>query len=202
MSDQPITMGTRARASDWCILRTSGPRTLGLAASLASAGFEVWTPRRVERRRLPRGRKGHKEVEAAIMPTFVFARASQLTELQAIRADPSNPHPAFSLFKHLGRIPLIAEREVAALRAEEEKARLAVLKRQRHTFAPGTRVHVPEGSFAGLSGDVVDGGNGKFALVCFGGSFQVQIATFLLRTDEVQGGPSPGPEETISGIAA
>lgn len=199
MSSQSINPWRRARASDWCILRTSAPRTLTLAASLAAAGIEVWTPKRIDRRRLPRGSKGHKEVEAAIMPTFVFARATELARLQAIRADPISPHPAFSIFHHLDRIPFIAEREVAALRAEEERAQRAALKRQRHTFAPGTRVQVPDGAFAGLGGQVVDGGNGKFALVCFGGAFEVQIATFLLRTDEVQGAPTLSP---LKGVAA
>lgn len=120
------------------------------------------------------------------MPTFVFARATELATLQVIRADPMSSHPAFSIFRHLDRIPFIAEQEVAALRAEEERAQRAALKRHRHTFAPGARVQVPDGAFAGLSGQVIDGGDGRSALVCFGGAFEVKVATFLLRTEEVQ----------------
>ena len=48
-------------------------------------------------------------------------------------------------------------------------------------FAVDQGAHFPEGSFKGLI-DVVEGGDGKFALICFGGSLQVKIATFLLRT--------------------
>ena len=48
---------------------------------------------------------------------------------------------------------------------------------------PSACVHVREGSFTGLTG-VVKGGDGKFALICFGGSLQVKIATFLLRAEE------------------
>lgn len=196
MSVQPIKSPRRVRASDWCIIRMSGARTLAVADSLADAGLEVWTPRRIDRRRLPRGKKGHKEVEVALMPTFAFARATHLRELQAIRADPKTPHPAFSIFKHLNSFPAIGDREINTLRSAEQKARS---KKDRHTFAPGTRVQVPEGAFTGLSGQVVDGGRGKFTLVCFGGSFEVQIATFLLRTDEVQDAAHSG---SATGLAA
>lgn len=196
MSVQPIKSPRRARASDWCILRMSGPRTLAVADSLAEAGLEVWTPRRIDRRRLPRGKKGHREVEVALMPTFAFARVAHLADLQAIRADPKSPHPAFSIFKHLNGFPSVADREINALRAEEQRARV---KKDRHTFAPGTRVQVPEGAFAGLSGQVVESGNGKFTLVCYGGAFEVQIATFLLRTEEVHEAPQSSP---LKGMAA
>jgi hypothetical protein len=189
-----------ASAQRWCILRTSPGRTLGLAASLADAGLDVWTPTVTQSRRVPRS-KQKREVEAPIMPTFVFARAEHIADLTAILALPLNPHPAFSIFRHAGRIPLIADGEIAGARAEEDKGKRTKLKAHRHLFAPGTAVSITEGVGLGMSG-VVEQGDGKFALVCFGGRMAMKIATFLLRTDEVQAAPLPGPEAVISGTAA
>jgi hypothetical protein len=176
------------KAADWCILRTSGARTLALAKSLAGAGFETWTPMHVLRRQRPRS-KVTIEVDLAIMPTFVFVRANRLADLSAVIAQPVSPHPQFSIFRHFGRYPLIAESEVAGMRKEEERHRLTQLKTKRHVFPKGETVRVTEGPAAGLSG-VVQDGDGKFALVAFGGRFRLKIATFLLRTDGVHEAPA------------
>jgi hypothetical protein len=37
------TVTTRNEGLDWCILRTSGPKTLPLARALAEAGLAIWT---------------------------------------------------------------------------------------------------------------------------------------------------------------
>jgi transcription antitermination factor NusG len=180
-------IGRSARASDWCILRTSPGRTLALAKSLSAAGLDVWTPTQTHDRRRPRS-KETVEIEAPIMPTFVFARASLVPELMRLRSLEVSPHPGFSIFQHMGRTPLIADREIANLRVVEEIAVRARLKKShRYVFPAGQKVSVAEGNFVGLEG-VVEGGDGKFALVCFGGAMQFKIATFLLRTDEVQAG--------------
>jgi len=184
----------------WCILRTSPGRTLNLAKSLAAAGLDVWTPIAEQSRRVPRS-KQRREVEMPIMPTFVFARADHIAELTTILSLPINPHPAFSIFRHAGRIPLIADREIAGARAEEDRGKRTKLKAHRHLFATGSTVKVAEGVGAGLSG-IVEQSDGKFALVCFGGRMAMKIATFLLRTDEVHDAPLPGPEAAISGTTA
>jgi hypothetical protein len=179
----------------WCILRTAGPRTLMLAQSLVAAGLDVWTPAQVIKVRRPRSKITRERV-SPIMPTFVFARASHLGELQRLRNLPVSPHPGFSIFRHAGTVPIIGDRDIASLRsleaAEAAKRQAGLdreqrkgLKKQRHVFAIGERVHVPEGSFTGLTG-VVQGGDGKFALICFGGTVQVKIATFLLQGDACQ----------------
>ncbi|MDN4632774.1 hypothetical protein QCD71_14715 [Sphingomonas sp. PsM26] len=180
--------------TDWCILRTSGGRTLNLARSLAEAGFDVWTPRETLSRRVPR-KKTIVDREVAILPTFVFARAVHIPELAAALALPVNPHPSFSIFRYLGDIPLLADREMKSLRDVEDVARLRELKKTRNVVPVGATVTMNEGAFAGLSG-VVTKSDGKFALVAFGGSFEVNIASFLIRTDGVQQ-DSPG-----SGAAA
>ena len=176
----------------WCILRTSGPRTLPLAQSLAAAGLDVWTPAQVIKVRRPRS-KITRERTNPIMPTFVFARAKHLGELQRLRNLPISPHPGFSIFRHAGTVPIIGDREIGSLRALEaaeaakhqaglDREQRKGLKKQRHVFPIGERVQVPESSFTGLTG-VVQGGDGKFALICFGGSVQLKIATFLLRSE-------------------
>ncbi|WP_242140853.1 hypothetical protein [Sphingomonas sp. TREG-RG-20F-R18-01] len=190
------TTARRPRASDWCILRTSPGRTLQLAASLVAAGLDVWSPAQTYDRRKPRS-KATVEITAAIMPTFVFARAGLLPELMRIHALPVSPHPPFSIFRHLGGTVLLFDREIANLREAEElrqRARLKVkdlrqraeLRRShRHVFPTGQKVNLQEGSFVGLEG-VVQGGDGKFALVCFGGAQAFKIATFLLRTEDIE----------------
>jgi transcription antitermination factor NusG len=184
---QQDTIGRRARASDWCILRTSPGRTLALAKSLFEAGLDVWTPKQTHDRRRPRSTKT-VQIEAPIMPTFVFARAILLPELMRLRSLEASPHPGFSIFQHMGRTPLIADREITNLRVVEEIAIRARLKKsERYVFPAGQKVSVAQGNFVGLEG-VVEGGDGNFALVCFGGAMQFKIATFLLRTDEVQAG--------------
>lgn len=180
-------MGRVTEKAGWCILRTSGSRTLALTRSLKAAGFEVWSPVQTATRRRGRARQ-RVEYDAPIMPSFVFARAEQLADLAACLAAPINPHPPFSIFRHAGRIPLIAEREIAALRSEEAKWRdreaRAAAKAHRREFVAGQRVHVDQPAFAGLEGIVEEGGD-QFALVAFGGAIRLKISTFLLRTDGV-----------------
>lgn len=146
----------------------------------------MWTPVHTQSRRVPRS-KVRREIDAPIMPTFVFARADEVDTLIGILALPINPHPAFSIFRHGGRIPLVADSEIAGARAVEERAKRTKLKAERHIFAVGSSVKLTEGAFAGMAGEVIEQDDGKFALVCFGGRHAVKIATFLLRTDEVQG---------------
>jgi transcription antitermination factor NusG len=175
----------RARAHDWCILRTSPGRTLSLAKSLVEAKLDVWTPMQVQSRRRPRS-KDTVEIEAPIMPTFVFARSSLLPELLRIEALPISPHPPFSIYRYLGGIVELFDREITNLRAVEELAQRARLKKShRYVFPAGQKVNVSEGNFTGLEG-VVQGGDGKYALVCFGGSVQFKIATFLLRSEDIE----------------
>ncbi|HEX8382437.1 MAG TPA: hypothetical protein VF592_03580 [Sphingomonas sp.] len=216
----------QGREGGWCILRTSGPRTLALARSLAAAGFEVWTPARTFRRVLQKGRKGERkvQVDAPILPTFVFARASHLSALAYAAAEPVSPHPPFSIFRHGGRIPLVNGSDVAGLRDEEGRAaeawralldadtreeaqriRIAALKTERarrkaqraerRTFQPGDQVDIGEmPAFTGKIGTVIKG-DGRSALVDFGGAFPMRIEAWRLSPHDVQ-------EENIAAQAA
>lgn len=176
--------GHQGAGMRWCILRTSGGRTLPLANSLLGAGFDVWTPVQTLTKR--RGRTRERiAYDAPIMPTFVFARAYQLVDLARIAAQPSSSHPDFSIFRHLGRVPLILDAEVAEARRVEERGRRAAIVGTRKSFVVGQPVRVSEGPGAGLSGEVVANGDGKFVLVAFG-AVRLKIGAWLLGTDEVQ----------------
>jgi len=168
--------------SSWIILRTAGTRTLPLWRSLADAGFDTWTPRETVTRRRPRSRE-ERTIKRAILPTFVFVAADRLTDvLEALRA-PVNPHPGFSLVSHAGRVPAVAERDIAGLRSAEAEAVRAAERRlrksHRQAFGIGQSVSVKDGAWTGLTG-VIDGGDDRFARVVFGSGMSVKISTFLL----------------------
>lgn len=109
--------------SRWIILRTSGGQTLPLMRSLRAVGVDAWSPARTIRRVLRRGRPSEQrfEIDVPILPTFVFAREEQIATIADAASEPSGQHPAFSLFRHGGRIPLVADSEIAGLRGEEER---------------------------------------------------------------------------------
>lgn len=189
-----------AQPGDWCILRTSGQKTLALARSLDAAGFSVWTPIDIKNRRRPRCGK-MVEYELPVMPTFVFARAQHIWDLFRCLGQPVNPHPSFSIFHHRNRVPLISEAEMASLRNADEKAkriereRQSELKSKRRDFVQGQYVNVPDGPFQGLTG-IVEECDGKFAMVAFKGSRPIKIASWLLEADGVEA------NQLYSGIAA
>jgi hypothetical protein len=108
----------------WAILRTSGGQTLPLLRSLREAGFDVWSPakpiRRTIRAKTPSGTR-LIETEVPILPTFVFANDRDLVALGDIAALSISPHPAFSVFRYGGRIPIVGDSEGRGLREEEER---------------------------------------------------------------------------------
>lgn len=176
-----IDRGQRERG--WCILRTSPGRTLTLARSLADAGYDVWTPTETVVQQRKTRQKAAIEREAPIMPTFVFVRANRVRDLQRVLALPVNPHPQFSIFRYAGGVPLVADAEIVGLRAAEERAKRRAMKSKRKSFDIGERVRANDGAWTGLSG-IIEGVDGKFALVFFGRGIPVSIATYLLEVDE------------------
>ena len=184
----------RLQGNRWCILRTSGGKTLTLARSLVAAGIDAWTPMLVTKRRRPRS-KVQIEIDAPILPTFVFARAAHIPDLYRALAAPMNPHPAFSVMRHAGRIPLVGDSSMASLRAEEqaaadehsrkaERARRAKLKARGEVPPIGTVVRVKLVAFTGMTG-VVEVAKGRAAVVNFGGGLTFTIEAWLLTPDAV-----------------
>lgn len=146
--------------NEWCILRTSGPKTLPLAASLAEAGFAAWSPIEYQVTR-PKPSRNQVERQVAVMPTYVFAAFREIGAILAER--PSGKHPSFALLHYDDRVPLVAERDLAHLRRIEREA---AAKRQPVVFQLGQEVRVPDGPFQGLGGKVVETDKG-WALVAF-----------------------------------
>lgn len=204
----------------WCILRTSGSRTLALAASLCAADIEAWSPKRTLKRPVP-GRRpdksGHRpmrEVEAPIIPTFVFVRSHHLATLASIVSDPASQHPAFSIFRHVGRVPLVGDGEVAGLKQEESEAeqlikdlrdcesreaqrklRAAAMRTERErrkamrcemrNFTAGQRVIVDRmSSMAGMTG-IIESSDGRSAMVSFGGAVAFKIEAWQLMPNDL-----------------
>ncbi len=208
----------------WCILSTSGGRNLPLARSLADAGLEVWTPKRTirrpapgQRRRLVMGqRRKMIEVDVAILPGFVFARAVHLDDLAAIAHDPAARHPAFTVFQLGGRVPMVSDASMAGLREEEaaaaavtqalrdhdqreearrlraeqmrtERARRAALRRERRDLAIGARVEIDDmPSMAGMVGRVI-ASTGTAATIDFGGAFPMQVEAWRVIPSALSG---------------
>jgi ribosomal protein L21E len=191
----------------WCILRTAGPRTLPLCRALVSLGYDAWAPQLTIRRRRPRS-KQTIEIDAPILPTFVFLRSNLLGDLYRLMALPTSPLPAFRLFTYAGRVPVIGEGQIQSLRQEEtqeqakrsamlERERLISERSERHreraalrasarTYEAGDRVTVTQPAFAGMTG-VVERGAGKAAVVNLGGSITVTIEAWLLAPIGVNG---------------
>ena len=209
MMHQPIDTSSvprrrnRSSSDNWCLLRTSGGKTLRLTDWLVSAGYDAWTPRRTFKRPKPGkcemidGRKPMIEIDAPILPTFLFVRARHLVELAAIASDPASQHPGFSIYTHAGRAPEIADSAVAGLRQAEaeatalieqlraaedreerrriraraattERERLKVLRSERRDFDIGEPVTIDGmAAFAGMIG-VVETSDGHSVLVQLG----------------------------------
>lgn len=184
----------------WCILRTSGARTLNLASSLAKDGFDVWTP--VEKAQV-RGRRSHPPSEStvALMPSYVFARMDRIDELLALSRSPSltyrrwdqelrrmvlQGHPAFSVMKGMDNAAAFAEvpdRQLSALRMIETRR---APKPEVREAKRGDRVRLTEESYAGLHGTVVSVGCAFHEVLLDGWVRPLKIARYLahLEIDE------------------
>lgn len=173
----------------WCILRMGSAATLPVHDALKARGFNVWTP--VERtiRRTPISRTRF-EKEHALMPSYVFAHVQHIEQLARLAMVPGPDHPRFTMFKHQGGFPLIADCELDALR-QFERDRHAVFEKHRRrglrgpVFQRDQRVKVPEGGFAGLTG-VVQDQQGQYTLVSFAEFHKpIKIASILLEEEKV-----------------
>ena len=181
-ADETLDLGS------WFILRMSSKETLSVAKGLAKAGFDVWTP--IERRKgkMPRTRTAYDK-EFALMPSYVFVNIHHLAEIQHLSMLPPRNIPQFTLFQYQGGVPLIADHQLDALRAEESRLQ-AIYERQCRKgkkgprFNPGTLVRIDDGGFAGMEG-VVEDQQGQFTLVSFAGFHApIKVASVLLEHEK------------------
>lgn len=141
----------------------------------------MWTPVKTVTKRLPRS-KDRREITVPIMPSYVFARASQILALFAEASNPATDHPKFQIARWAGKVPTISDRSLDALRVAERRA--IPPKAGRH-YKEGAAVRVADGAWAGLTG-VVKAGRGRYTWVDIPGFSQpIRFASMLLL-EEVQ----------------
>lgn len=188
-------MGSDNLTQRWCILRTSGPKTMKLTSSLQAAGFEAWTP--IERicRRVPR-RKGSEHFSVAFIPTYVFVREHHLTDLRRIEMMDVSSHPRFSIFRYHGATVFVPHASLHGLRARQQQSHVASLpstgkpafaKPRAEPFISGDVLALPNGPFAGLNCEVdrSDGKTTTLTIRLFGRTTEMTIPTSQLRHDRV-----------------
>lgn len=169
-------------ADSWIILRTAGRNTLKLAESLTEDGLDCWVPVIVQEVK-------KRDVRLPMLAGFVFAKARNLYELLDMANMPvkkrrgSKPaHADFSVFHFNDAIPIVADRELNALRRIAKRRTLAPKVKP---LKPYQRVRPIAGGFQGLLGTVTMS-NERQTIVSFGGLFEkVEISTSLLRLDEI-----------------
>jgi transcription antitermination factor NusG len=180
-----MTRGTLDLGSK-LILRMASADTLRLARSLNAVGIEAWAPIEKRGAKMPRtGAPFDKEI--AMMPTYVFAPVEHVDELLRLAHEQHRAHPRFTVFRHRGGIPLIADDQLDALRSEEtRKGRVFEKWRRKGSKPPkiarGTEVRLPDGPFAGYSG-IVERTQGQFTIVgatILGKVIELQVASLLL----------------------
>lgn len=157
----------------WIILRTSGRNTIPLTEQLVEAGHEAWTPTKLIRKpRSPVKRR------IPMLPSFVFARASELHALIAWSKSWDNPFPDFSVWTYCGRIPSVSDAALEGLRKSELRA---VPKDELVKLPIGSEV-AGKGAMAGMYGRVTED-RGKMAVVEFSPTFRVQIEWIELQEE-------------------
>jgi transcription antitermination factor NusG len=181
-------------ASDWCILRMSGPGTLGLVASLQDAGMDVWTPTEHIKRRVPRSKSTEHRI-VPLAPTYAFVRRAHLADLQRIERMDVSPHPRFSIFRYYGETVYVRHRELSPLRSMQQDSYRSSLpasgrapgKARGLAYDVGDEVTFTTGSFTGFKGfvDVSDGLTTTVIISLFGRAQEVKVETLQLRSRNV-----------------
>jgi hypothetical protein len=172
----------------WCILRMASAATLSVCSYLTTEGFEVWTPVARKHGRMP-GTRARFDRPAALLPSYAFAGVQRVEDLQSLAVLPTTDCPRFTIFRHNGGIPLIADDELGGLRDEETRIRRVFDKFLRRdakapVFEPGSIVTTPEAGFEGLLG-VVESSRGQYTLVNFPGFARpIKVASLLLLPDK------------------
>lgn len=174
----------------WCVLRTSGPSTLRLTASLQAAGFDAWTPTEHVRRRVPRC-KSTEYRPAPLAPTYVFVRAKHLAQLQRVERADITPHPRFSIFRHCGVTVWVRHMMLHPLRMLQQDSYRQSLpasgrapgKPRGAQYGVGDKVKLTTGAFTGFEAFVEssDGLMTTLTVGMFGRPTEVKVPTLQLR---------------------
>jgi transcription antitermination factor NusG len=152
--------------------------------------LKCWTPAETKTERVPHS-NARREVRRPILAGFVFARFEHLVDLLQLAAMPVKPrrgaglhdpaHADFRVMRCFGKIPMIADRDLAALRRLEEKR--TPRKRAAYAFPRNAAARVTQGVYGGMTG-IVDRSNPKETVLRFNAGWPVKIPTSLLEVDE------------------
>jgi transcription antitermination factor NusG len=178
-------------AGGWCILRTSGPGTLRLVASLQDAGFAAWTPTEHVRRRVPRSKSTEHRI-VPLAPTYAFVRSVHLYDLKRIERLDVSPHPRFSIFRYYGETVFVRHGELAELRARQQDSYRSSLpasgrapgKPRGQAFEHGDTVKITSGAFTGFEAyvELSDGLTTTLSVSLFGRAQEIKVETLHLRS--------------------
>lgn len=135
----------------WYAIQTKPRKEQAVLAALGRAGVEVYCPR-IKQRRLRRRRKVC--VDTALFPGYLFARLAFLQDYARVRWTPGLVRVVTS-----GGVPVeVSEEMLREVQAIERAGNRGSLRPAR--LAPGSRVCVTEGPFAGFEGCVTEPLNG------------------------------------------
>uniref|UniRef100_UPI0035CB9932 hypothetical protein n=1 Tax=uncultured Sphingomonas sp. TaxID=158754 RepID=UPI0035CB9932 len=177
----------------WCILRTSGGKTLPLVRSLADADLDAWTPIERVRRRVPRAKMTEHFV-TAFAPTYVFVRERHLPELQRMEGAIGGVHPRFSIFRYYGNTVFVPHAALHPLRRREQDSYIGALpvvnrqtKHRGKAYGVGEQVTFEGGPLSGLNCMIAssDGLETTITLTLFGREAGVKIKTSKMRAARV-----------------
>jgi transcription antitermination factor NusG len=147
----------------WYAIQTKPNKERAVVAALSRAGLEAYCPRIRQWRRRKRGRV---RLEATLFPGYLFARLAFLQDYARVRWTPGLLRVVTS-----GSVALeVSEEMLNEVRAMERAGNRGGLRPAK--LAPGSRVCVTDGPFAGFEGRVAES---------LGGGDRVRILIELFR---------------------
>jgi len=156
----------------WYAIQTKSCKEQAVLAALDRAGVEVYCPR-IKQRRIRRKRKVC--VDVPLFPGYLFARLAFLQDYARVRWTPGLVRVVTS-----GGVPVeVSEEMLREVHAMERAGNRGGLRPAR--LAPGSRVCVTGGPFAGFEGRVTESLNGDERVRVLIDLFQRQAA---LEVDE------------------
>ncbi len=136
----------------WYAIQTKPSKEQAVVAALDRVGVEVYCPR-IKRRHFRKRRKVCMEVP--LFPGYLFARLAFLQDYARVRWTPGLVRVVTS-----GGVPVeVSEEMLREVRAMERAGNRGGLRSAR--LAPGSRVCVMAGPFAGFEGRVTESLNGE-----------------------------------------
>ncbi len=164
----------------WLALRCNTGKTGPLAAKLAEAETQAWTPVQMSRRRKPRS-SVRQDVPVPLLPTFVFLPLRQLEVAVMLRE--RCRVPAFSPMRFMGKLALFREIQLQPLRLIAHREEGCPVPALRFPKA-GARVRLSFGGFEGLLGTVTGRTKHESLVELDSGGMPLKIPPFLFTSLE------------------